>query len=158
LKYNKDKFISQFQQYKSMNTLHEILTRHNWPEKPVSGQHDFGDIENKAGFELPKDYKDFLLKYAGHETEMGQEYFRLWDREELITLNEEYNVLEYLPGTLGIGSNGGGELIAIEKLGDKDFRIVLTPFVDLDAEFHIEIGESFIDFLVRLDNGKEWFD
>lgn len=51
----------------------------------------------------------------------------------------------------------GGELIALELCDNGEYRIVLTPFVDLDKTYHIEIGSSFTDFLIRMDSGKEWF-
>jgi hypothetical protein len=140
-----------------MDTLDDILTKHNWPEMTTPGKVDTADIETKIGFELPNDYKYFISNYTGHETQMGQEFFKLWGKENLMLLNKEYKILEHLPATFGIGDNGGGELIAIEKLEIGDFRIILTPFIDLDRQFHIVIGESFTDFLLRIDKGEKWF-
>jgi hypothetical protein len=34
---------------------------------------------------------------------------------------------------------------------------VLSPFL-IEEEAHIEIGNSFTDFLERLENGIEWFN
>jgi hypothetical protein len=62
-----------------------------------------------------------------------------------------------LTKSLGIGDNGSGEFIAIEKLDNLNFRIVLSPFL-IEEEAHIEIGNSFTDFLERLENGIEWFN
>jgi hypothetical protein len=44
-----------------------------------------------------------------------------------------------LTKSLGIGDNGSGEFIAIEKLDNLNFRIVLSPFL-IEEEAHIEIG------------------
>ena len=140
-----------------MDTIDTILRKRNWPTRTNRDDTALLDIEKEVGFELPMDYKDFLTKYGGHEALIGEEYVALWDKNELRELNEAYSILQNLPRTLGIGDNGGGELIGMEKLDDGGHRIILTPFIDLNKQYHIEIGKSFTDFLARLDNGEEWF-
>jgi hypothetical protein len=141
-----------------MNATEEILKKHDWPTRNTSDKTDLLDtIEREIGFELPDDYKDFLLRHGGHETQIGEEYVKLWDKDDLLTLNQDYKILENLSGTIGIGDNGAGEFIGIEKLGHGGLRIVLTPFIDLDKQEHIEIGKSFTDFILRLDRGEKWF-
>jgi hypothetical protein len=83
---------------------------------------------------------------------------RLWDFDELVETNKDYGIFDNLSNTLGIGGNGSSEFIAIELISNGNYRIVLSPFIDLDKQYHIEIGTSFTDFLVRLDNGQEWFN
>ena len=80
------------------------------------------------------------MEHGGHETQIGEEYVKLWDKDELLSLNQDYRILENLPETIGIGDNGAGEFIGIEKLEDGRLRIVLTPFIDLDKQYHIEIA------------------
>lgn len=140
-----------------MNTLDKLLSKHNWPTKTVSDDTDFEDIEKEIGFELPQDYKEFLTKYVGHEIQIGEESLKLWDKKDLVSWNQGYQIPVNLPRTIGIGDNGGGEFIGIEKLNDGGLRIVLTPFIDLDKQYHIEIGSSFTDFLLRMDKGEKWF-
>lgn len=140
-----------------MKTTDEILKKYNWPTRTTSDKTDLLYIEREIGFELPTDYKDFLLSHSGHETQIGEEYVRLWDKDELLSLNQGYRILENLPETIGIGGNGAGEFIGIEKLDGGGLRIVLTPFIDLDKQYHIEVGNSFTDFLLRLDRGEKWF-
>jgi hypothetical protein len=118
---------------------------------------DFEEIENRIGFELPIDYKEFLKKYDFYETQIGEESFKLWDFDKLLDWNNGYEIFENLKMTIGIGDNGGGEFIGLEKLPDGNIRTILSPFIDLDKNYHIEIGNSFTDFLTRLDNGKKWF-
>ena len=60
--------------------------------------------------------------------------------------------------TVGIGDNGVGEFIGIEKRADGETRVILKPFIDLNKKYHIEIGSSFTDFLERMDKGKKWFN
>ncbi len=140
-----------------MNTADEILKKYNWPTRATLTDTDLLDIERKIGFELPADYKDFLSSYGEHETEIGREYIRLWDKENVLSSNQRYRIFETLPGTIGIGDNGASEFIAIEKLDGGELRVVLTPFIDLNRQYHIEIGKSFTDFLLKLDKGEKWF-
>ena len=73
-------------------------------------------------------------------------------------LNTEYEITENLKNIIAIGGNGSSELIAIEFIKSEEFRIVLVPAIDLDKANYIEIGNSFADFLYRLENGKDWFN
>lgn len=140
-----------------MSTIDEILTKYNWPTRATSNDIDLLDIEREIRFALPEDYKDFLSRYRGYEKQIQEEYIKLWDKESVLSLNQGYEIFENLPGTIGIGDNGAGEFIGIEKMDDGVFRIILTPFIDLDKQYHIEIGKSFTDFLLKLDQGAKWF-
>lgn len=140
-----------------MEIFEEILDDHNCPKRTEIPLYTIGQIENIIQFNLPSDYKSYLQTYLGFEGTIGQEYVKLWDFDELIDINKGYGIFDNLPKTLGIGGNGGGEFIAIELLENGEYRIVLSPFIDLDSQYHIEIGTSFTDFLVRIDKGQGWF-
>ena len=140
-----------------MTEIDNILKKYNWPSKETVCDLDFNEIENHIGFELPDDYKEFLRKYSFFETQIGEESFKLWDFDKLSEWNIRYEIIDNLKMTIGIGDNGGGEFIGLEKLVDGKIRTVLTPFIDLDKEYHIEIGNSFTNFLERMDNGEKWF-
>ena len=87
---------------------------------------------------------------------MGPEYLRIWDIEELLDCNTGYGIFQTLPLAIGIGSNGSGEFIALEYVDNTCYRVVLSPSIDLDKQYHINIGSSFTNFFERLYNGKEW--
>ncbi|WP_164891034.1 SMI1/KNR4 family protein [Botryobacter ruber] len=140
-----------------MNEIQVILAKYKVSKQVKSNEEALNEIEIKTGFKLPEDYKNFLLNYKGFENLIGEEYVNLWDLNELVDQNEEYQIIENLSATIGIGSNGAGELIALEEMSDGKIRVVLTPLVDLSEESHIHIGDSFTDFLQRLDKGQEWF-
>ncbi len=140
-----------------MNEIDNILTKYNWPTKDSINDLDFAEIENCIGFELPGDYKEFLRKYSFYETQIDEESFKLWDYDKLLDWNNGYEIIDNLKMTIGIGDNGGGELIGLEKLKNGNIRTILTPFIDLDKTYHIEIGNSFTDFLRRMDKGEKWF-
>jgi len=41
--------------------------------------------------------------------------------------------------TVGIGDNGGGEFIGIEKRADGETRVILIPFIDLDKNITLKL-------------------
>ena len=140
-----------------MSEIDKILSKYNWPTKETADDLNFKEIESRIKFELPDDYKEFLKKYSFHETQIGEESFKLWDYDKLLKWNEGYKIIDNLKMTIGIGDNGGGEFIGLEKLADGKIRVILTPFIDLAKKYHIEVGSSFTDFLKRLDKGEKWF-
>lgn len=135
-----------------------ILEKYNWPRRTKSSNTSFEKIEKVIGFKISSDYKSFLQLFCGNERLICCEFVCLWDIDEIIKANIDYGIIENLTNTIGIGTNGGGEFIGIEKTSEKEYRIVLSPLIGLDEKDHINIGSSFSDFLIRLDNGQEWFD
>ena len=140
-----------------MTELDDILTKYNFPKRTTKALTTFEEIEQQIGFSLPPDYKYFLDNYSEHEEFVGPELVTLWDTDDLIKINKDTGIFNNLPLTIGIGNNPSSEFIAIEFLSDGNYRIVLSPFMDLDKQYHIDIGSSFTNFFVRLDKGVEWF-
>lgn len=140
-----------------MEKFEEILSKYEVIKRGKKPKTTFEDVEKIINFKLPEDYKSFALNYLEFEDFIGEQNIRLWNFDEIIEINSEYGIFEDLPKTLGIGGNGSGEFIAIENLDNNNLRVVLSPFI-IEKEAHIEIGNSFTDFLERLENGKEWFN
>ena len=133
-----------------METLDEILQKYRFPKRKIESSVDIEDIQAHLKFDLPENY-------LGIDQFIGAEFIKLWSLEEIIDANLEYHIFEKLPQTLAIGTNGSGEFIGIEFEDDNSLKIILSPYIDLDTKYHVEIGNSFTDFLLRLDNGVEWF-
>nr|WP_315153994.1 SMI1/KNR4 family protein [uncultured Flavobacterium sp.] len=140
-----------------MEKFKEILTKYEAVKRNNKPKTTFEDVEKIINFKLPEDYKSFALNYSEFENFIGDQNVILWNFDEIIEINTGYEIFENLPKTLGIGGNGSGEYIAIEEIDGNNLRIVLSPFI-IEKEAHIEIGNSFTDFLQRIENGKEWFD
>jgi hypothetical protein len=140
-----------------METVNELLLKYNCPRRTQKAQTTIEQIQNIVKFNLPDDYSIFVQNYLGFEEFIGSEFVRLWDVDEIIETNKNYQIFDNLPKTLGIGGNGSSEFIAIEQTNDNSIRVILSPFIGLDKQYHIEIGNSFTEFLQRLDNGQEWF-
>lgn len=140
-----------------MNDLLEIMSKYDFPKRDIKSSFEVSDIESYSNLKLPKDYLFFLENYHGIDQFIGVEFINLWSLEEIIVANKSYNIVIELTRTIGIGSNGSGEFIGIE-IGESDnVKVILSPFIDLNSNYNTEIGKSFTDFLIRLDNKIEWF-
>lgn len=140
-----------------MEVLHEIFRKYDFPKRDIESAVQIEDVQVHLKFDLPNDYVFYAENYLGIDQFIGIEFIKLWSLEEIIDANLEYHIFEKLPHTLAIGTNGSGEFIGIEFDDEGSVKIILSPFIDLDVKYHVEIGNSFTDFLVRLDNEVEWF-
>lgn len=142
-----------------MYPYEHILDEQGAIKRATDPDQALASLKRSAGFPMPADYLHFLRHYAGFEGAIGGQYLRLEDVEEVLETNEGYEVQRRLPRTLMIGSNGGGEFIAIVYMEDtQGYKIVLSPFADMDERYHVWIGNTFSDFLGRLEKGMGWFD
>ncbi|KFF19912.1 SMI1/KNR4 family protein [Flavobacterium hydatis] len=141
-----------------MMKIEQMLEKHNFLKRTENSIHSIDEVENIIQFKLPQDYKLYISNYSGNENFIGEHFVVLWDLDEILEMNNNYEILHNLDNTIGIGSNGSSEFIAIEFIEKEKYRIVLSPFIDLDKDCHIDIGDSFTDFFDRLENGKNWFE
>lgn len=140
-----------------MEHLQEIIAKYSFPKRDINSKAEVSDIESYSNLKLPKDYIFYLENYFGIDQFIGVEFIKLWSLEEIIEANKSYNIVVEMNSTIGIGTNGSGEFIGIEMDEFENVKIILSPFVDLNSKNNIEIGNSFTDFLIRLDNGIDWF-
>ncbi|PWK80194.1 SMI1/KNR4 family protein SUKH-1 [Mucilaginibacter oryzae] len=138
-----------------MEELEHLLTKYEFKKRVTPLKEG---IIDSLRFQLPQDYRFYLENYEPFAEFIKVNFVRLWPGEELAEANDGYEFPEYRPGILGIGTNGGGEFIGIQFRKDGTHRIILSDFLNDNKEYFIEIGTSFFDMLVRLDNGREWFE
>jgi hypothetical protein len=141
-----------------MNSLEQILEKYGFPKRSAPLRTPLTSIEDTFSFKFPQDYQYYMLNYQGYEEEIGKQYVVLWDADELAKSNKALSVQEYLPSCFAIGGNGSGEMIALKKVGLDACIVVLTPLIGMSIEDCIEVGDSFTDFLTRLEAGRGWFD
>jgi hypothetical protein len=141
-----------------MLKIEQIIEKYNFQKRTKKAKINIEEVENKINFSLPEDYKFYAKNYIENESFIGNEFVRLWDFNELLEINNEYEITQNLKNTIGIGGNGSSEFIAIELLENREYRIILSPFIDLNKIYNIEIGKSFTDFFERLESGKDWFE
>lgn len=66
----------------------------------------------------------------------------LWPFADIYRLNDEYKVTEFAPDLIGIGSDGGGEMLAF----DKEDRVITVPFIGMDTRVAILVAPSWQHF------------
>jgi SMI1 / KNR4 family (SUKH-1) len=127
-----------------------LLDGFNWAD------HGAGDsavvaAEGELGLALPADYLVVLRAHDGGEGWVGAggAYLNLWSVEELVESNRTFEVREFTPGTVLIGSNGGGEMYGIRVDGDSTTFLKL-PAVGMSNDQGIELGGSWDAFLQTL--------
>lgn len=101
-------------------------------------------IRKINGAEFPLDYLEFMKEHNGGDGFVADAYVFLFKMEELIEINEDYCVEEYLPNACIIGSDGGGELFGI----DKDGNYFIVPAI-IDEDDKINLGTSLHDLIVN---------
>ena len=108
------------------------------------------DFKRTSGFKLPTDYATFLRFANGGEGIVGRKgaYAIFWRIEDILELNDAYEVAQYAPSLILFGSNGGGDAFAFDR-NSAQGRVVQVPFVGLDLRDAVEIG-PFVDLLEYL--------
>ncbi len=126
-----------------------------WEREPPAGSEVIQETITKLGVQLPEDYITLLGYSNGGEGELGVEpgWFYLWSVEKLLEYNKGYNVEESVPGFIGFGSNGGGEMLAFDMRGEKPWNVVMIPFIGMKSEEVILIADDFNKFVRYM--GKE---
>ena len=103
--------------------------------------------------QLPADYLSFLQQSDGGEGFVGIKpgYFQLWRAHEVARYSSEYEVHEYLPGYVAIGSNGGGELYVLPLSGWPS-GIFMVPAIGMAPEAVQKVAPSFTAFVSEFGN------
>ena len=115
-------------------------------------QAEYDAFMSKFRGHLPQKYVDFLRIANGGEGFVGNEsYVILWKLNDLLDLNESYDVQEYAPGLLLFGSDGGGEAFAFNTT-EKPWGIVQVPFVGMELKYAEVLAIDFVEFLRYLYN------
>jgi hypothetical protein len=128
-----------------VNEPRDILA--NFQGNPPAVEASLEDVRQRGGIGLPTDYGAFLRRWNGGEGFIGEKsYVILWTAEELLELNQAYQVNEYAPGLFLFGSDGGGEAFAFDLRRDP-CSVVSVPFVGMDLSLVRPVAEGFTEFL-----------
>ncbi|QDU90910.1 SMI1 / KNR4 family protein [Pirellulimonas nuda] len=114
-----------------------------------SSEEDVLAAEKAFGVTLPQDYRSFLLGRGGGEGFLGEQYLILWNADQIVPYNADYEAETYAPGLLIFGSSGGGEGFAFD-LRKQCNDIVAVPFIGMSLKDAKSIAPSFTDFLEKL--------
>lgn len=89
-----------------------------WGEFEFNAPYNGEVIKKINEVELPEDYVEFKKKHNGGEGDIGEAWLVLYSLEELQEINDDYEIEQFLPDHIIIGSDGGGELYGIDGKGN----------------------------------------
>ena len=110
----------------------------------------FTDIQARLGRLLPDDYVQFISTHDGAIGFVGHSYVSLWPVADLISLNEEHEILEYVPQLFAFGSDGGNELYCFDLRYDS-MPVVQVPMIGMAKDTIEHCASSFTEFLEWLE-------
>jgi len=100
--------------------------------------------EKFFNLKLPTDYKEFLQFSNGLEGETADSYLVLWSAQELVELNQAYNVKEFVSSIIILGSDGAEDAFAFDTT---NMTIVKLPFIGMGHIANEKLSDNFADFL-----------
>ena len=106
-------------------------------------------VEKEWNVLLPNEYKQLLLFSNGVEGPIGDMgYLSIWPIDEIVELNQEYAVDEFLPGIKYFGSDGADIAYGFE-FDEDEILIIEIPFDSVRKSDAKKYSESFFDFCKR---------
>ena len=100
---------------------------------------------------FPPEYMEFMELFNGYCGFLGTSYVDLYRFEELIELNEGYQMHEWHPGMTLIGSDGGGMGYAISE----DGQFKTFDFTGDYLEVLADSFDGFVDYVFTFDWGDD---
>lgn len=98
---------------------------------------------------LPSQYVSYFAGNGPREggLAVAPGWFQLWSPSEVEHWNHEYKVQELAPGLLGLGSSGGGELLAFDDSG----RVVMIRFIGMSSNEAQLVAGSWSEFIEKIE-------
>ena len=127
--------------------LIEMFKDFEFNEKPE------GLISEVNGMTLPDDYLAFIREHNGGEGPFGENGYGCFYRiEELQEVNDDYEVNNWWPGHIVIGTDGGGELWAYKPDKKIYCQIDSCNIEDDSGDTYMTISPSLEEFLIKMDD------
>lgn len=76
----------------------------------------------------------------------GRAFINVWNVNEALELNASYQVPKFAPGFFLVGTDGGGEGIAMVRRGES-VELGFLPLVGMSPKRFVPMGGSFVEFL-----------
>ncbi len=109
------------------------------------------ELAEQLGLRLPADYVSFLQTSNGAEGPVGHGYISLWPIEEIVILNEQYEVVLSAPGLILLGSDGANVGYAIDR---RTHGFVEVPLIGLSLEAVSPVGSTLGELLEHVACGS----
>jgi hypothetical protein len=113
-------------------------------------------LQSNCSIELPKDYLDFFEFSNGAYGELPvQPYWcDLFQVNEVLKANKDYEIDLYLPGYFAIGTNGAGEILLFDTK-ERPWCVVSIHRLSFGIEDIIPVAKSFSDLIKMLGQEAE---
>ena len=100
------------------------------------------------GIEWPSDYVALVAAHNGAEGDIGTFGLVLTPVEELVEVNK-HEVMQFFPGLVMIGGDGGGEALAIDR---RSGEVLLVPWIGAQEDWLV-LGPTLTDAFRRMAHG-----
>lgn len=101
-----------------------------------------------SSIKIPNEYLELIREQTELEINIqSQKYIRIWGANRCIEMNEAYFIQKYIPYSLAIGDDEGGNAIIYAE-GKNGFGVYAVAFNDLDINEMIFISNSLKEILI----------
>lgn len=101
------------------------------------------------GIDWPPEYVAVISEHNGVEGDIGEWLLVLTPVEELVERNTN-PVMEFFPGLVMIGGDGGGEALAIDRATNE---ILLVPWIGGEEDWLV-LGATLTEAFQRMERGE----
>lgn len=119
-----------------------------WPRAKAERRVALLELQREAGHELPEAYLRLVWRGRGDPARLRVPPGTcvLWPAEEVLALNQHFDVGDAYPGLFGFGSDGAQALLAFDTRTGPPFPVVSVPFIGLESEIRL-VAADFEAFL-----------
>jgi hypothetical protein len=136
---------------KPMRELLDNISR-EWLGNPPASASVIAALSAWWAAPLPAEYLRFLRLSDGGQGDFDgyPTYIRFWSAGTVVENNDDYQIQRNAPGLLGIGDNGGLDIVAFNICGPEPWPLVAVPFAPMELASAIPVAPSFAELLARL--------
>ena len=128
------------------------MERKNWHGASGASASVLEKLVSVSPFPLPESYLSFLSKCNGGQGPVSVQpcWLCLYPAEEVAKIELDGTYHEFFPGYLTIGSNGGGEAVALNLDESGNARVVHFDMTNIDVAESVRPLASSFDELITL--------
>ena len=101
---------------------------------------------------MPAEYLACLRLSNGGQASLSgfPSYVRIWPARTAIEYNRDYEVQRWLPGFVGFGDNGGGEMVGFDTRQGQPYPVCAVPFAPMEWQAAMGRVPDFAAFIRQL--------
>ena len=129
-----------------------VVERKNWHGASGASASVLEKLDSVSPFSLPESYLSFLSRFNGGQGPISVQpcWLCLYPAEEVAKIELDGTYHEFFPGCLTIGSNGGGEAIALNLDENGKARVVYFDTTNINVAESLRPLASSFDELITL--------